>query len=67
MDCCGSSKPEENEKETKTDKMRGENNPAQKEHTHAGGGCCGGGAKDMWVHMAIMLIAMAAIWYFTKR
>lgn len=25
MDCCGSSKPEENEKETKTDKMRSEN------------------------------------------
>ena len=43
MDCCGSSKPEENE------------------HTHAGGG-----AKDMWMHLIIMLIAMAAIWYFTR-
>ena len=34
----------------------------QKEHTHSGGG-----AKGMWVHMIIMLFAMAAIWYFTKK
>lgn len=66
MDCCGSSKPEDNDKERKTGKPSGENNPAQKEHPHAGEGCCGGGAKDMWMHLVIMLIAMAAIWYFSK-
>lgn len=41
----GSSNSKENDKETITDKLSSENNPAQKEHTHAGGGCCGGGAE----------------------
>ena len=65
MDCCGSSKPKENDKEAKTDKLSGENNP-QKEHAHAGGGCCGGGAKGMWLHLVIMIIAVIAISYFSK-
>jgi hypothetical protein len=63
MDCCGSSKPEE--KETKTDKLSGEKNLAQNERT--GGGCCGGGAKNMTVHLIIMLIVMAVFWFITKR
>ena len=67
MDCCGSSKPKENDKEAKTDKLSGENNPAQKEHNHAGGGCCGGGgANGMWLHLVIMIIAVIAISYFSK-
>ena len=67
MDCCGSSKPKENDKETKIEKLSGENNPAQKEHEHAGGGCCGGGgAKGMWLHLVIMIIAVIAISYFSK-
>src|SRR3989337_1975209 len=53
MDCCGSSNPKENDKEIKTDKLSSENNPAQKEHTHAGGGCCGGGANGMWLHLVL--------------
>ncbi len=65
MDCCGSSKPKENDKETKTDKLTGENNP-QKEHTHAGGGCCGGSANGMWLHLVLMIILVIAISYFTK-
>ncbi len=65
MDCCGSSKPKENDKEAKTDKLNSENDPAPKEHTHAGGGCCGGG-NGMWLHLVIMIIAIIAISYFTK-
>lgn len=66
MDCCGSGKPEEKDKDEKTGKLNGENNSSHKEHTHAGGGCCSGSSKDMWVHLIIMLIAMAAILYYTK-
>ncbi len=66
MDCCGSSKPKENDKEIKTDKPSGENDPAQKEHTNTGGGCCGGGANGMWLHLLIMIIVIIAISYFTK-
>ncbi len=61
MDCCGSSKPKDTEKDVKS-----ENNPAVKEQTH-GGGCCGGGATGMWLHLIIMLIVFAAIWYFGGR
>lgn len=67
MDCCGSSNPKGKDKETKADNLSGENNPAQKEHTHTGGGCCGGGSTGMWLHLIIMLIVFAAIWFFTKR
>ena len=67
MDCCGSSKPKENDKGAKSDKLNSENNPVQKEHDHAGGGCCGGGgAKGMWLHLVIMIIAVIAISYFSK-
>ncbi|MDD5615675.1 MAG: hypothetical protein PHH85_05685 [Candidatus Methanoperedens sp.] len=66
MDCCGSSKPKENDKEAKTGKLSGENNP-QKEQAHAGGGCCGGGgANGMWLHLVLMIILVIAISYFTK-
>ncbi len=66
MDCCGSSKPKENDKETKTDKLSSENSPAQKEHAHAGGGCCGGGANGMWLHLVLMIIVVIAISYYSK-
>ncbi len=80
MDCCGSSKPKEPEKdikasqmsngnnsadkETKIDNQNQENNPIEKEQTHAGG-CCGGG-WGMWLHLIIMFIVFIAIWYFQR-
>ena len=64
MDCCG--KPKETEKDIKADQTGNEKNSVEKEQAH-GGGCCGGGAAGMWLHLIIMLIAFAAIWYFTKR
>ncbi len=67
MDCCGSSKPKDNDKGAKTGKLSSENDPTQKEHNHAGGGCCGGGgANGMWLHLIIMIIVVIAIKYFTK-
>lgn len=75
MDCCGSSKPKEDKdvKENPTEKDTGkdakagtmghENSPAEKEQTH---GCCGG-AKDMWLHLIIMLIVFAAVWFLIKK
>ena len=62
MDCCGTSKPEETEKDVKTGKVTDENNPP-KEHNH--GGCCGG-SSGMWLHMAVMLVVFIGIWYFSK-
>lgn len=58
MDYCG--KSEETEKDVKAGQLRDTNN-TPKEHAH---GCCGG--TGMWLHLIIMLIAFAAIWYFTK-
>jgi len=86
MDCRGSSKPKEAEKDLEASNEGSENNPTEKEtvsdvkaghmgHGNSptekeqphGGGCCGGGGSGMWLHLIIMLIAFAAIWYFTKR
>ena len=76
MDCCGSTKPKDTEKDIKSDhegvnhnmKARqpgNENNPV-KEQNH-GGGCCGGGGSGMWLHLIIMLIVFVAIWYSSNR
>ncbi len=83
MDCCGSNKPKENQKDVTTEKTENEKNLAQtdekispqnhktdpvgKEQTHGGGCCGGGGGRDMWLHLIIMLIVFAAVWFFTKR
>ncbi|VVB95828.1 Uncharacterised protein [uncultured archaeon] len=64
MDCCGSSKPKENDKDAKIDQKSNENNPVQKEH---GGGCCGGTGKGMWLHLILMIIVFLAISYITRR
>ncbi len=73
MDCCGSSKPKDTEKDVKSDpkdvekdiKAGNENNPPVKEQTH-GGGCCGGSGAGMWLHLIVMLLMFIAIWYFSK-
>ncbi len=80
MDCCGSGKPKEAEKdvkenptekettkEVKASHIGHENNPAEKEQTHGGGCCGGGGGSGMWLHLIIMFIVFIAIWYFSKR
>lgn len=66
MDCCGSSKPKEADKDLKAGNVDSENNPTEKEQTH-GGGCCGGGGSGMWLHLIIMFIVFIALWYFSKR
>ena len=66
MDCCGSSKPKETDKDIKPDQAGNEKTPVEKEQTH-GGGCCGGSGSGMWLHLIIMLIVFAAIWYFGGR
>ncbi len=65
MDCCGSSKPKEKEEGIK-EQTGNEKKPVEKEQTH-GGGCCGGSGSGMWLHLIIMLIVFAAIWYFGGR
>ncbi|NJD78510.1 MAG: hypothetical protein FIB08_15690 [Candidatus Methanoperedens sp.] len=65
MDCCGSSKPKENDKDAKIGQQASENNPVQKEQAH-GGGCCGGGGKGMWLHLILMIIVFIAVSYITK-
>ncbi len=66
MDCCGSSKPKETNKDIKQEQTDTEKNPVEKKQTH-GGGCCGGGGSGMWLHIMIMLIVFAALWYFRGR
>ncbi len=71
MDCCGSSKPKEkdkdvNAKDVNSDQLGRENNPTEKEQTH-GGGCCGGGGLGTWLHLIIMVVMFIAIWYFSGR
>ncbi len=70
MDCFGSSKPKENDKDAKADQKASENNPFQKEQAHSGG-CCGGsgmgGGMGMWLHLILMIIVVLAISYFTRR
>ncbi len=66
MDCCGSSKPKETDKDIKADQADNGKNPVEKEQIH-GGGCCGGGGSGMWLHLIIMLVVFAAIWYFGGR
>ncbi len=64
MDCCGSSKPKEIDKDAKIDQKASENNPVQKEQVH---GCCGGGGMGMWLHLVLMILAILVISYFTRR
>ncbi len=70
MDCCGSSKQKENDKDAKVDQKSNENNPVEKGQAH-GGGCCGGsgmgGGMGMWLHLILMIIVVLAISYFTRR
>ncbi len=66
MDCCGSSKPKETDKDIKSDQADNEKKPLEKEQPH-GGGCCGGGGSGMWLHLIIMIIAVLVLSYFTKR
>lgn len=64
MDCCGSSKPKEPDKDMKAERTDIEKNPVEKEQAH-GGGCYGGGS-GMWLHLVIMLAVFIVIWYFSK-
>ncbi len=66
MDCCGSGKPEETDNKIKPDKTVIEKNTVEKEQTH-GGSCCGGGGSGKWLHLVLMLIVLIAIWYFSRR
>ncbi len=61
MDCCGSSEPKETDKDIKAEQTDDGKNPVEKEQTHGGGG------SGMWLHLIIMLIVFAAIWYFGGR
>lgn len=65
MDCCGSSKTKETDKELKKE-PGAEKNPVENEHNH-GGGCCGGGTKDMLLHFVLMIVVFLIISYFLKR
>ncbi|MFA4957515.1 MAG: hypothetical protein WC556_11155 [Candidatus Methanoperedens sp.] len=65
MDCCGSSKPKETDKEIKKEQTGNEQNPVEKEQKH-GGGCCGGGTKDMLLHIVLMVVIVLVVSYFTK-
>ena len=56
MDCCAKTKG----------KDKDEKNPVENEHNH-GGGCCGSGAKDMVLHLVLMIVAFLIISYFLKR
>lgn len=64
MDCCGSSKPNETDKDTKQEQTGTVKNPAEKEQKHSAG--CGGGTKDMLLHIVLMVIVFLAISYFTR-
>lgn len=66
MDCCGSSKTKESDEDIKREQTGTEKNPAKNEHNH-GGGCCGGGTRDMLLHFIQMIIAFLIISYFLKR
>lgn len=65
MDCCGSSKPKETDKEIKKEPTGTEQNPVEKEHKQ-GGGCCGGGTKDMLLHIVLMVVVVLVVSYFTR-
>ncbi len=66
MDCCGSNKPKEPDKDIKQEQTGTGKNPVEKEQAH-GGGCCGGGTKDMLLHIALMIIVVVVISYLTNR
>jgi len=66
MDCCGSSKTKETDKELKKEQTSTEKNPVGKEHNH-GGGCCGSSTKDMLIHFVLMIVAFLLISYFLKK
>lgn len=66
MDCCGSSTTKETDKSIKKEQTGIEKKPVENEHNH-GGGCCGGGIKDMLLHLVLMIIAFLIISYFLKR
>jgi len=63
MDCCGSSKPKETDKETKQEQTG--TDPVEKEQKHSGG-CCGSGMKDMLVHITLMIVVVLVIKYLTR-
>ncbi len=65
MDCCGSNKPKETDKEIKKEQTGTELNPVEKEDKH-GGGCCGGGTKDMLMHIVLMVVVVLVVSYFTR-
>ncbi|CAG0959149.1 hypothetical protein METP2_00681 [Methanosarcinales archaeon] len=65
MDCCRSSKPNETDKDTKQEQTGTVKNPAEKEQKNSAG-CCGGGTKDMLLHIVLMVIVVLAISYFTR-
>jgi len=66
MDCCGSSKPKETDKEIKKEQTGNEQNPVEKEHNHGSGCCGGGGTKDMLLHIVLMVVVVLIISYFTR-
>jgi len=69
MDCCGSNKSKEKDEDIKEDKQEAqtsiEKNPTEKSQA-TGGGCCGGGTKDMVLHLVIMIVVFLIVSYFLR-
>ncbi len=61
MDCCGKTK--ETDKEIIKEQTGTQKNPVVNEHNH---GCCGGGTKDMLMHLVLMVIAFLLLSYFLR-
>jgi len=63
MDCCGKTKG--TDKDIIKEKTGNEKNPVENGHNHEGV-CCGGGTKDMLLHLVIMIVAFLIISYFLR-
>jgi len=59
MDCCTPKKDTGKNEPENAKQMEKQN--TEKSH----GGCCGGG--NMKLHLLLMIVLFALVWYFTKR
>ncbi len=64
MDCCGKTK--ETDKDIIKEQAGIGKNPVENEHNHRSG-CCGGGTKDLLLHLVLMIVAFLIISYLLKR